>query len=206
MPRALLALSLALIFFGREYYVITGKLFNPGDKKSLDHSGYDFGLVVVASLLAQLWTGAAASRLAEPQNQARSVGLITQLDISRCTPRLAFVHSRWASGSGRGVSIFFISSIAETAGHGVQIRQLCEISAVNCYPGPGHGHKNFSLDPRLPTTIADMRNDWNAVCQSCSRFKKNQIKLCWERTFFFAKHLQRLTEGMENILTLQFIY
>lgn len=106
MPIALLALSLALIFFGREYYVITGKLFNPGDKKNLDHSGYDFGLVVVASLLAQLWTGAAASRLAEPQNQARSVGLVTQLDISRCTPRLAFVHSRWASGSGRGVSIF----------------------------------------------------------------------------------------------------
>jgi len=44
--------------------------------------------------------------------KSRAIGLITQLDISRCNSKAAFVHSRWASADGRGVAIFY-SSITE---------------------------------------------------------------------------------------------
>jgi len=58
----------------------------------LDRGGYDFGLVVLALLLAQLKTGAAAPRLADPP-KSRAIALIARLDVWRCNSKANFGRS-----------------------------------------------------------------------------------------------------------------
>lgn len=99
--------------------------------------------MVLASLLAQLKTGAAAPRLAGPP-KSRAIGLIAPLDILRCNSKAAFGRSRLASANGGGGTVVY-PSVTETAGHGLQTSQFCDYLQCIATRLLAKEHKDFTL-------------------------------------------------------------